>query len=722
MGLLDIFPKFLNRGSSLENNYLSLVLTPKHVLAAIWVLDDGHVHLIGTGEKPYKSAENLVHETAIAIDKAGEKAQGEVSKVVFGIAENWLRDKELPEESSRLFKKMSKELEIEPQAFIPLSAAINHFLKIKEGKPPNCILLGAYDDFSEVHLLSENKVTATRNHQTRLTESGLAELIKSLKGDTHLPSEIYIYGDNPKDTAEKLESSKLKESFDTPLTIEILDNKDLLTGVAFAQAADILGHEPQIGSATVQKDREEPAEEKEVNENELGFIEGEDVMAVSGTDIPEETKEEEVKEESEPEEPEKQEELAVFPSKAENYAVEAEEPHIPAQKEKRKRGFSLPGLPALPFNFSDLLGKKVALLIAGAVVVLLVGSFLLGQFLVSAKVLIKVNPKVQEGSFSAAVSTSPDEDEILGQEVSAKVEGSQKAVATGTKKTGESAKGDVTVFNWTTSPTTLKKDTVIISKDGIKFKLDSDIEVASRSASNPGQGSVPVVASDFGPSGNISGGQDFTFQQYDELLYSGRNDNAFSGGSEKQMTVVSADDLSKLEKSLTSALEQKVKDELKNSNIGKTIPDEAIKTKVLKKTFDKKADEEASLVNLNMEIEASAMTFSEDDLKNFLLKDFIKPEEGNQIRPQDIEIVDLSTKITKTGMNLSGKFKAKEIPKLDQGQLAEKIAGKSVKDARALIKETPQIADVEVKFSPSLFFANTVPRNKEKIQFEVKAD
>jgi len=721
MGLFDIFSKFLNKGSSLENNYLSLVFTPKHVLAAIWVLDDGHVHLVGTGEKPYKSAENLVHETAIAIDKAGEKAEGDISKVVFGISENWLRDKQLPEENSRLFKKLSKELEIEPQAFIPISAAINHFLKIKEGKPVNCILLGNYEDFSEVHLLSENKVLETRNHQTRLTESGLSELIKSLKGEGHLPPKIYIYGNNPEHTAEKLKSTKLKESFDTPLSVEILDSKDLLTGVAFAQAADILGHEPQIGSAVPQKEAEEETKEKELNENELGFVEGADIMAVSGAYIPEETREEEPKEGPETAEPAK-EEVDVTPQQAEDYAVEQEEPYIPAHKEKRKGGFSLPSLFPLPFNFSNLLGKKIAILIAGVVAVLLIGSFILAQFLVSAKVIIKVNPKVQEGSFAAAVSTTPADDEIQGQEISAKVADSQKTVATGTKKTGESAKGEVTVFNWTTSQNTLKKDTVIISKDGIKFKLDSDVEVASRSASNPGQGKVPVAASDFGPSGNISTGQDFTFQQYDELLYSARNDNAFSGGSEKQMTVVSADDLTKLEKSLTSALEQKVKDELKNSNPGKSFADDVVKTKVLKKVFDKKADDEASLVNLNMEMEATAMTFSDEDLKSFIIKDSTKPEEGRQIRPQDIEISGLSAKTTKKGINLSGKFRAKEVPKFDENQLGEKISGKSVKNARALIKENSQVADIEVKFTPSLLFVNTIPRNKAKITFEIQAD
>jgi len=116
------------------------------------------------------------------------------------------------------------------------------------------------------------------------------------------------------------------------------------------------------------------------------------------------------------------------------------------------------------------------------------------------------------------------------------------------------------------------------------------------------------------------------------------------------------------------------------------------------------------------------MTFSDEDLKSFIIKDSTKPEEGRQIRPQDIEISGLSAKTTKKGINLSGKFRAKEVPKFDENQLGEKISGKSVKNARALIKENSQVADIEVKFTPSLLFVNTIPRNKAKITFEIQAD
>ncbi|GEM_PF-5820512 len=719
MGILEIASKVFKKGNAKDNNFLALALTPDQVLAAVWEFKDDQVYLNGTGQKPYKSLENLIHETAIAIDKAGQNAKSDVSKVVFGISQNWLQDGQLPSETSRLFKKLSKDLEIEPQAFIPLSAAVNHFLKIKEKKEPSAILLGTFDSLTEVHLLENSKLINTKIHKDKLTDGGIIDLIKSLKEESELPSTIYLYGPNASHLSEKLKSSSLKELFTSPLHFRVIENEDLLLGIAFAQAADILGHEPKVEDISPTNALMPKEAETAKNENELGFVEGEDILT-NGQKKEEEIYREKVDEdkkdeyiETEPQKPQKDEEYALI---REQLPV-----HTPKERNKQK---SLPlfNLLRFPYNFSKIPPKKLGIAFAAFIFLLIITNYFLAQMLTKARVVVKVNPKIHEQEFKTIVKESASGDELQGHKITAMVSDSVKSTATGTKKTGESAKGQVKVFNWTISPFTFKKETVIISKDGIKFKLDSEVQVASRSSATPGQGDAPVVASEFGPSGNLPQGKDFTFQEFDELLYSARSDSAFSGGEERQATVVSKEDTAKLEKSLKESLGKKAKDELKSSNSQNVLLDETVQINVVKKEFDKKIDDEASVINLNMQIEASTIAFSEEDLKNYLVKNpGIKLDEGLQLRTQDIEIIELTGVLGKNSLAISGRFKAKQVPKINEEELLAKVAGKSLKETRAIIKEFPQVAEVEVTFSPSLPFINSLPKNKSRIQFLIEA-
>ena len=368
--------------------------------------------------------------------------------------------------------------------------------------------------------------------------------------------------------------------------------------------------------------------------------------------------------------------------------------------------------------------KNLLIAIAILLILVLIGSFVAAQTLTEAKIRIKVNAKPQESNFNVSAASGGSFDlakgQIAAEEISAQASGNQKAVATGSKKLGEYARGEVTVLNWTTSPKDFPSQTVILSKGGLKFTLDSDITVASRSASTPGQSKVNAKAVEFGPSGNIDAGNDFTFQQFDDLLYSARNDLTLSGGAERQVTVVSQDDQDRLSKSLTDLLTDKARQDLMSKTSGKKLADEAIVVKVLKKAFDKKVDEEASLVNLDMEIEASGIVYDENDLKKLLAESITNLPENLEARPQNVEITKVDSKRKNNTLSLSGRFQAELVPKFNEDELRGKITGKSVKETRAIIKEIPEVSDVIVEFLPNIPLFSSIPRNKSKIKFEIE--
>src|SRR3989344_6716862 len=114
-----------------------------------------------------------------------------------------------------------------------------------------------------------------------------------------------------------------------------------------------------------------------------------------------------------------------------------------------------------------------------------------------------------------------------------------------------------------------------------------------------------------------------------------------------------------------------------------------------------------------MEVEVATIAYSEEDLKKLLSE--IASQTASQdleARGENIEIADLATTRVKDTLNLKGKQRVGFTPKINESDLAAKIAGKSVKEARRIIMEIKAVSDVQVKFTPSFLFADTIPRNK----------
>ncbi|KKQ89987.1 MAG: hypothetical protein UT12_C0004G0017 [Candidatus Curtissbacteria bacterium GW2011_GWC2_38_9] len=720
--------RFFKKKSPELNNYLSLTLTPNEVLACIWTFNlDNKVEILGFGQREFTNVDSLIHQAAVAIDAAGEMAKSDVSQTVFGLSYYWFENGEPSVHATKVLKNLASDLELDPQAFISLASSLNHLLKSKESVTPQAVIIGIFEDFCEVHLIKNNKVVTSQTSKSPISAQKIVGLVGRLKEESQeLPSRIIVFGANESsDIFQKLSAVNWHDIFVHEPKIDIVSDEDLAKSVAYAQAQDILGYEPTIGSDT--KGKKEIKESIAEASGEFGFIEGEDILLDKG--------DEESDRKMPPLEQKPDEDLIKKPHafEKEEYAVEidstAASPAEAESAEKPDFGEQLATVAYLPKIFGFLKKrpplKNLLIAVAILLIIFLIGSFVAAQTLTEAKIRIKVNAKPQESNFnvSAASGGSFDQDrqQIAAEEISAQASGNQKAVATGSKKLGEKAHGEVTVLNWTTSPKDFPSQTVILSKDGLKFTLDADIAVASRSASTPGQSKVTVKAVEVGPNGNIDAGNDFTFQQFDDLLYSARNDLALTDGAERQVTVVSQEDQDRLNKSLTDLLTDKAKQDLMSKASGKKLADEAIVVKVLKKAFDKKIDEEASLVNLDMEVEASAIVYDENDLKKLLAESITNLPENLEARPENVEITKIDSQRKNDTLSLSGRFQAELVPKFNEDELRGKIAGKSVKEIRAIIKEVPEVTDVIVEFSPNIPLFNPIPRNKSKIKFAVEA-
>ncbi len=727
MGITDFLPSALKKKEVPANtSFLALTLLPASVLACVWRLSDSqNIKLEGFSQKSIKVAENIIHETAAAIDDAAQKAQGDLEKVVFGLSLSYFDGENLKPQTSKLLKDIANNLELSAQAFISLPSAINHQQKAEESVTPHAVLIGVFEDFCEISLIEKNKVQKSKTFPQNADIEILTSAIRNLKTEKTLPSKIIVYGLKEDDKfAHSITKHDWSEIFVHAPKITFLKNEELAKSIAYSQAADIIGHEVRLSKKD--GDQVSNAEVAAAIADDFGFVEGENILK---TPKAPEAVEPEIAEAQ----TSKLEETAVesIQPEKELTAVDVSTPVPYAHKKSafsnfRQQLFTLSWLS----HIGDLFGaaSKRNLLIGAAIIVVaaVIGTFVIGQLFLRVEAIIKINGKSADTNFRITAISNGQLDlqkqQIPGTLISETAQLKQSTTTTGTKKIGQNAAGEVTVFNWTTSPKTFSKSTAIITKSGIKFSLSSDVNVASRSASIPGQSKVNVQATNAGESGNLVGGNDFTFQEFDELLFSAHNDNPMTGGSEKQITVVSQDDLTKLEKSTKDALTEQLKTTQKSKYPDKKLEDNALTIKVLTRDFDKKLGDEATILNLNLKLEISTIVYSLDDLKAAVAQIASDASNNLQANAQDTEILNSSVKMAGDTLTLTGKGTAKLVPKLNVDDLRTKIAGKNSKDARAIIKENPDVTDVQFNFAPNIPLFSSIPRDPAKIKITIEAN
>lgn len=762
MGVFDSFGKLLRPQPQEETNYLSLTVTSNKILASIWQLLGDDLNFIGYCPKNFHNIDSLIHEAAVAIDNAAAHIKSDVTQVVFGLSGYWFEDGKITKETENILKNLSSELELEAQAFVPISASVNHFIKLKDQQPTETVYIGAFKDFTETSFLSGENITS-KIFKGAATKESVIRLLKDLKLEIKqgLPSKVIIY-DPDSQVHKELEKADLKDIFEKLPKFENFTDEDVAKCIAYSQAADVLGHDPSLRTSTIEKvDTVSPVEHhQDQNEAEKEPEEDRDVMppaeiteaALAGFDFKENEDILEMKKEQEI-----NPEISIADKQAEDsidnltgsdqYAVEIDKnkPHVihagyesPAQKIEetklsKKKGLldnllTLNWLSSLTFGLSkEGKGKKVLVPVLILAILTTAIAYLVALTFLNAQVIIRANSNPKEADIDVTVAQGATLDtarsRIPGDILQETVSDSSQTQTTGSKKTGNYAKGEVNVLNWTTAKINFNKGEAIISKNGVKFNLDSQVEIASRSASTPGQSTVSVIAQDYGSTGNLNAGTEFTFQKYDELLYSAKNDNAFSGGDEKQVTVVSQDDMTKLQNSLTDQLTAKAKQSLKEKNPASGLSDDAIEIKVAKKQFDKNLDDESPDLKLDMEIEATALVYDQNVLKDLLSK---QAQEGSGDKliatPDNIDILSLVAKRGTNSLKLSGKYRANLIPNINLDDIKDKIAGKSIKGARAIIKENPDVSDIEVKFTPNLILFSSIPKNRSKINITIEAN
>ena len=297
---------------------------------------------------------------------------------------------------------------------------------------------------------------------------------------------------------------------------------------------------------------------------------------------------------------------------------------------------------------------------------------------------------------------------------------------TGKKKVGEKASGTMHLVRTSVSSLTLTIPAGTSFSSGDYTFVST--EPASLSGTSIGPGgviqsvaTVKVQATQVGSEYNLSS------RSYSSNVsgFSAAG-TAMSGGSSREVTVVSADDVAKakvkLDAQKDASLQSAVKALFPSSSI---VINESYQEARSNPTPSVAVDHEASgTVQLKTTVTASMQGIDRSDMKQFL-EDTLKKEIGSRKNQKiyndgsnEVKFAQYSERNNAVQVRLTAN--AKIGPEIDEHKVKEQVKGRNYGDVQSSLESIEGVQDVDTKFSP--FWVRTVPNNDKHISIEFKLD
>ncbi len=409
---------------------------------------------------------------------------------------------------------------------------------------------------------------------------------------------------------------------------------------------------------------------------------------------------------------------------------EDEAPKPAAKKGKNDKKLKIP-------NFNSFRTKLFVGL--GVMLVLIIGWYITNVVLPTATIVIRsdeidVTANVTFTANTAVKDLDVKKKLVPATEKQVKKVDTEKVPATGKKNVGEKATGsvDLRLTNCAQDNVTVPSGTVV-SNNGLNFVTQKDISFSSFKVggtcanNNPfavefTTGSVKVVAQDPGDQYNLSGGRQYVVAGFSNIA--GTDSTAMTGGSTKEVTVVSDQDV--------AAAKQKLAEKSKAAALSELEADlEKDKLFSLAETFagDEPAlnplpavGSEASEVSVTSTITFRLLGVKREHLKA-LVTDNVKDEidtEKQSVRNDGLgeAVFRVTERKSPTEQVLSVQSSASTGPAIDEEALKQEVAGKKKGQVRDLILARPSIKDVEVRYSPFWVYKTPSKPTKITIEFE----
>lgn len=756
MALSGFFEKLARKKPETPEFFLAIQIDTEFVKTAVWTVRENLTEVVALGstsEWDGSSTQVLVEAIdssfSIALEKIGD--QPEPTRAIFGLPETWVTPDGVAQPRLTDLKTICEKLELKPLGFVVATEAIAHYLKATEGTPLSAILLR----------VSASEVTVTVVHLGTIEGTHVAGRSGDLAADVReglvrfgdrdsFPSRMLLY--NGDEDLEDLSQQLLAYDWQSSMPflhipkIEPLDERFSITAIARAGGGEVAkslgftviemgkeGRKEERIETRREERRETSGEEMEIEKKER---EEQETETMEVKDIEEETKTKEIKTTTESRE-----------------TAEPEPEIIPSISPKRRRiviplgsiwkavlksiAVLIGAVRRFPMPRFIFPGRGIGLTLV--FILLFFGGIMVAAIQVAkrvprATITVEfegqtVNQRLKMHTATSIQNISAETGELPAQEVSVRQQAEASKEATGKETTGEKATGRVTVYNRRTdgAKTFTAGTTVTDPKSKLSFTMDSDVSVASASADSdysviPGKQTVAVTAEGHGPEYNFDAGIEFQIANFSTSTYVAKSDDAFSGGSKREIHVVSRKDQTTLRDDLVATMKDRAKTEIESQSGGRTTFLETMTVRLTKETFSAKVGEEASSVSLTLTADITALAIDEmvfHDLLAAMLAPFVP--DGFNVVPEKLTVTIDGATATDDGISFDANVSAPVTPTVDRATVLKRVVGLRPTLAADAVKTLPHFKRMEVLFSPTLPpFLRWIPVSEDHIDLVIR--
>ncbi len=380
--------------------------------------------------------------------------------------------------------------------------------------------------------------------------------------------------------------------------------------------------------------------------------------------------------------------------------------------------------------------KKKALLVVGSIV--LVAALVLAYvFVPSATATIILETTDLETTNEIVVDKNANKENsetftIPGVIVEVEKDLVKEFNASGVKDVGEKTKAEITFYNdYDINPQIIAAGTTLIAKR-VNFTLDETISVPGANVvslvplqTTPGSISGKITASSPGAEYNIEAAN-FQISSFSgtkkEKIY-GQSSSTLTGGTSKKVTVISEDDMNNAKASVQVELEEAAKVSiLEEAGEDSKLITSTFRSKEKSFNASKNVDEETATFTLTKKIRTTAMTFSEEQLREMIMaKNETDLGEGKTIiNSEDSEIpYEVVSYDEENGkVSLSVKFVGKVGNKIEEDAIKDQIANKKFGEAVAIIRGIEGVEDLELDIWPTILARTPFIKQRISIKFD----
>lgn len=651
----SLFPK----NSKNENIYWSLIIDDDWIQVGLWQVWDGRVNLLFTSESlAWKTDEELLTGADSLLSAAVEFIPSDATEpkeVVFGIPASWAMDGDVKEGYVVKIKLICQELKLTPLGFVVVNEAIAHSLKATEGEPFSGILMGVSPRFFEVTYYKNGEIVDTESviRSISVIDDLKEAFLRLGRKEGSLIPRVILF-DNGNKLSEEIKDEIVKYDwqldglgFPSDPKVEIVARETEMSAVCLAGGTE-LGEAPQ----TV-------PDASKVEASELGIF-SEPAPTVQTVQTP----------------PPKKLTLPKLPHF-----------HLPAFKLPPRR------LPAI-----SLVGALIAIL--G-----FVGLWLLTT---TASIELVFSPRKVRDAVETTVNFSGEWDfsqkKVAGKIVTQTVADEKTAAVTGTKITGEKAKGEVTLGR-VGEELQLEAGTKLTGPSGLVFLLDEKVGVpAGSDPLSPGTIKAKVTAGSFGTEFNLAANSTFKVSNYPVGEIIAKNENAFGGGTRKEVSAVSEEDVTNLKKALFDSLVVEAKEAISSQGNDYYLVNTPVNTKTNREEFSAKEGDEATSLTLKAEIAVDFLAFPRAKTLTFARELLASKVDGEKFLLRDDLLTISWLDVVSKKDTYSANFVAEGslLPKLKEGELTKKISGRRITVVKKYLTTLPTFSGATIKISPGL--------------------